>query len=302
MKKLIILIIMLGSVMGIILLATSNQGNPKPLSSWLWSSPDMISGNETVKMLNQARKMHIDTVYVDISKYVDIISSDSEVENYSVSLALFNATAAAKKIKVQALAGHPDWSQPDEQYLPLEIVSFVNKFNSKYPESRFSGIQFDIEFWNRPGFNENSLSEYQFFQELADDVISQHKSLFPDLPLGFAVPFWTENELTFPLAQKLSVLPESYLVVMAYRNYAQGSDGTIEIIKDEFDYFSRNRLPTKLFIGQETTDVQPVKITFFGQTHKHLDTEINSIYKHFSSQPNFGGFAIHDLPGFIALP
>ena len=60
---------------------------------------------------------------------------------------------------------------------------------------------------------------------------------------------------------------------MDYRNIADGNDGSIENAQTDIKYISENCPDLQFIIGQETSNVSPSKITFYGTSKKYFKEE-----------------------------
>jgi hypothetical protein len=93
----------------------------------------------------------------------------------------------------------------------------------------------------------------------------------------------------------------SSLIIMSYRTFADGHDGSIEISQNEMNTATRGRYLTNIIIAQETGDVPPPYITFHRTSKDHLNKQIARIQETFGKNENFGGVAIHYINAFLAL-
>ena len=77
----------------------------------------------------------------------------------------------------------------------------------------------------------------------------------PQAPEAPPVVFGSEKKYAaFHLIDMLWADPQAYLLVMAYRNFTSGADGSIALVKGEFNYANPDNHPAALcgiVIGQE---------------------------------------------------
>jgi hypothetical protein len=64
----------------------------------------------------------------------------------------------------------------------------------------------------------------------------------------------TTQAAAFHLIDLLRELPEAYVLMMAYRNFASGPDRSIEHLRREFEYASGSGAACGIVIGQEFTE------------------------------------------------
>ena len=297
---------------------------------WDWSN---IEAKDTRALADNARFMYmhqINTVYVDVSRYSDIEPNAKDNTQRQRQDAIDKAVKryveamARRNIRVFVAAGDTTWSNRDEWYKPQRVLQHVIRYNTANPHTRLAGVEFDIESYNQPGFESGSPMAKSFvltdFIALTDDLARRtaehiNKTRQP-LELGFAVPYWFDNEngnipsvewnnstgpTLFHVLDRLKGLPASNIVVMAYRNAASGNDGVIAHARTEVDYASAKSIKTRVIIGQEVNDVEPEKITYYGQTTAELSGQITSIATEFASSKAYGGIAINDLAGYRAM-
>jgi hypothetical protein len=84
---------------------------------------------------------------------------------------------------------------------------------------------------------------------------------------------------------------------MAYRNAARGNDGVIAHSRTEVEYAQAKARNVRIIIGQEVTEVEHAKITYYGQTYTELSNEVRYITDEFRGATVLGGIAINDLAG-----
>ena len=106
------------------------------------------------------------------------------------------------------------------------------------------GLQFDVEPWGLPDWDDHRLEHTGQYLDLVADVVSSARTAGLGVPLGFAVPYWFDGSTdaigpvewrglpATPIEHLLDVLAPSsgaYLAVMASRNTAGGEDGAVAV-------------------------------------------------------------------------
>ncbi len=319
-----LIIIVIGSILALVMQTAARKlpvrqyfPASKTVAIWDWHSP-VNRSDEDLNQLGQFFYLHqINTVYVDIGSYADFNKNNDtnkkiELEN---SLIRYIKESSKHGVKVYAAAGNTDWSKPELRSMPLSIQDFVINFNKNHPTTRLSGLEFDIEAYNQKGFPDSSMTEKTIvLSELLDTVkllaVNQEKD--KSIDLGFAIPYWFDNEngnipsitwdnktgpTLYHLVDTINKLDKSNIVVMAYRNAANGNDGTIFHSRTEVEYASTKAPNVKVLIGQEVNDVQPSKITYYSKPISELSSEVTIINEVFKNSSSYGGIAINDLNG-----
>ncbi len=59
---------------------------------------------------------------------------------------------------------------------------------------------------------------------------------------------------------------------------------------------------TRLVIAQETSDVRPAEITYYGTSKAYLASQLALIDQAYAGSSAFGGIAIEYIQPFLALP
>lgn len=295
---------------------------------WDWSNPL----NKTQSDLDDISKFmylhQLNTVYVDAGQYTYIhTSKDSQAQKASKRKQLDEAfnryirTLQKRNIKVYAAAGDVNWSNPDQWDSPLAVLRAVQAYNIAHPDAQFTGVEFDIESYNQPGFVEGSVTVKTLIltdflnmaRMLTIETAHYIKQTSQPLELGFAVPYWFDNQngnipsvtwhgktgpTLYHLLDNLNQLPQSNIVVMAYRNAARGNDGIIYHSRTEVEYAQAKAPRVNVIIGQEVNDVEPAKITFYGNTSTELSSQVKMVVDELKPTGSLGGIAINDLAGF----
>ncbi len=91
------------------------------------------------------------------------------------------------------------------------------------------------------------------------------------------------------------------MLMMAYRNVAEGPNGTIGLSAAAMALASQAGHVTRLIIAQETSDVQPAEITYYGSTKAYLAGQVAAIDAAYAGSAAFGGIAIDYIQPFLAL-
>lgn len=279
------------------------QGNALPdranNSAYIWEEPTELV-NEDLDMLFQfAKDKNIEILYLNIEEYLNVeenprLSKEEKLEKLNkidIHTKYILQKASKYNLRVHALAGGADWAKDSHRYIPTKIIAFVKEFNSQENViHKFSGVQFDIEYYNA------NTSDNQFL-DVTDEIIAN----MPDnLSLGFAIPFHINTNTYKQLLNNLSA-QESYLVVMAYRNTHQGRNGTIAITRHLLETAQALETNTGIVVGQETLESNEVNVSFSEQQRRDLENASAKIEKEFLVYDQFVGISIHTLQGYIDL-
>ena len=272
-----------------------------PRATWVWDSRMILRPEERGELLKFCRTHRINTLYLfayNLNPPMDRAYRE------------FNRLAHRAGLTVQALAGDPRWGQTRYHSVPLQWVESVIDFNAKSSRGEgFDGIHTDIEIYLlSKSWNERPAEILGGYLDLHAQIAQRvHEQPQPML-LGVDVPFWFDDDSSYRILWHDQVKPPSYhvldtadaITVLAYRNFAEGSDGTVQLVSLELGY--ADRIGKKVFIGQETQEnLYPAYITFGGTSCAHLQQEIAKIFQAIGHRPSFGGFAIHHYESYRKL-
>jgi hypothetical protein len=282
--------------------------------AWIWKSPDEISPAEMDDIFSFAKEKNINTLFIDLSKYTDIADSDKNEEakiKFSEAVKTFMTKAYENKIEIFALGGTPTWANSEQWYLPLSLMDYTIKFNGEFPDLAFSGIQYDVEFYNDDNYKEDETLRDSEFIMMADQLTRKVRSFNSTeqkpLKLGFVVPYWFDenkySEIFVPLMRILNDNGGSYIFILAYRTELKGNNGTLNLIKDELDFADTNAPRVTIIVGQESDNAEEdtPSITFYGRTKRDLEKALEGIISDSISHPTFGGVAVNQLSSYKNL-
>jgi hypothetical protein len=291
--------------------------------AWIWESPLNITEEQFLEQVTFAKQNNITVLYLFIEDYLRIVESTRitdkalEIEEFSAKLRQLIRIANDNGVEIEALAGDVDWAESSHEYIPVLLLDYVLKFNENPQyEEKFAGLQFDIEFYNQREFTKDkerySINFLNLVDKLADQVAAANQQEFI---LGFAIshsldtgkgtvpPITYNQERKSAYEHLLDILYDtnSYLVIMAYRNFATGTNGSIELSTQEVEWAEEKGGKTQVIIGQETIKNEVERITFYGLSAWNLTEAAEQIHEAFFGFSKFSGIAIHTLPGFIEL-
>jgi hypothetical protein len=134
--------------------------------------------------------------------------------------------------------------------------------------------------------------------------------------LGFAIPFWFDGvpeappvqfgpepepkPAAFHLIDMLRALPEAYVLVMAYRNFTSGPDGSIAHVRREFDYASQVGAACGIVVGQEFGRVYPEKLSYWWAGRAAFRQAAEEIAVAYGQRPQFRGLSVNDMSAYQA--
>lgn len=186
---------------------------------------------------------------------------------------------------------------PERRADALAMLQRVLDYNAAAaPHERFDGVSLDIEPHLLDEWREHRDALLLHFIELSQALAALKRDSGQALALGAAIPFWFDrlvvkwNGAARPASEHLIDLYD-YVVLMDYRNRAEGGDGMIAHAARELDYARRRG--RKVVIGVEVTPNDIAKVTFASASEADLERELRLVEKAYRRNPAFAGFAIH---------
>lgn len=287
---------------------------------WVWQSPIQMTTEYISHLMSSVQENGFDTIYVTIDDYLAISVLPESAEKNGRESAYMNKLsglvimAASRGINIDLEGGAMDWAYEEQRWKGYALIDFVDKYNTQYPQAKVRGLQFDVEPYLLPEYQTNKgkvLLDFVTFIDAAvlrmDRVDAQFSVVIPhfyDSAQSWTpqVSYAEQTEHTFThLLQVLEKKPGSTLIIMAYRNFFFGSDGTQELVQAEMDEVTMGNYATRIVVAQETGNVDPEYVTFHNTSMARLLNSISDIRRSFSSSRGFAGVAVHYLDPFLDL-
>jgi hypothetical protein len=202
---------------------------------------------------------------------------------------VFLTDAHAAGLQVHAMAGDSAWAKQSGPWTAWvdEVVT----------HGGFDGVVFDVEPYLHADWNTKKQNRLIRSYLAGLDEAAQRAG---NLPVLAAVPFWFDE-----IRVKRTTLVESVLattdgiVVMAYRDHAEGVDGIIDLSATEAALAAS--MGRQFVIGVETGAVSPGKVTFAEEGEQFMENELDLVEAEFATNPAFAGFAIHHYASYRTL-
>lgn len=253
------------------------------------------------------------------SAFVESPLNATKVQVSWSTLATFVTHCHNNGIKVYALDGDASHALTANHWKPLGRLASAISYNQSYTAaslSRLDGFQWDIEPYildaYKNGTTADKASITSQLLDLMTDMVDDLTSASSTLRLGYTAPWFFDDSsraLTYngvnqaPVFHMLDLLngrTNSHLAVMAYRDTATGSNGSVSISSGEVNYARDHAANVKVWIGQETVQTDP-STTFYEETNATFESCATTIASSYGTNAGYAGIAIHDLPGYMAL-
>lgn len=272
-----------------------------PRAMWVWDVKIPSSPGATKRLLEFCKSRNINRVY--------LAAYNVNEQNYPV-YRVFNRLAHGSGIFVHALAGDPRWGLERYHQQPLRWVEDVLSYNrSSKPGERFDGIQHDTEVYllGKP-WEQNKERVLKEYLDLNRKIIELREIEESDIFYACDIPFWYDDDPSLAVNYNGQTKPPNFhildiadsVTIMDYRNFADGPNGSIALIKNEIEY--ADSVKKKVYIGQETKeDLYPDYITFAGKTEQEMESQIKKLVEAYISHPSFAGIAMHHYLSYRKL-
>ena len=89
------------------------------------------------------------------------------------------------------------------------------------------------------------------------------------------------------------------IVIMAYRDTAEGDDGIIQLARNEANLAALKG--RKLVIGVEPSPTESDKVSFAEEGSAHLEIELASVRARYGPMATFAGTPVHDFDSYSSL-
>lgn len=260
------------------------------VSTWLWDTNEIVVNEGEV--LNFLQHQNVTDLYLQINRQI-------EMRHYQ----RFIEKASNIDIRVHALDGAPTWATRNgsKQYQPL--IEWLRKYQASSTIGQsFVGLHLDVEPYILPEWNKNQQSTIQLYQQFVIDFQSLAKEL--NLEYGLDIPFWFD-EITYRskkfgqgLLSEWLINQSDVVTIMAYRNFANGGNGIIELAKNEIAFATTKGKKVIVAVETEISN-EGSHISFVNlQT---LKEEVERVTDHFSQSNSFNGMAIHHYASWKRL-
>ena len=298
---------------------TNKQNTEKENGTWIWTPIMSMTPQYMENIISGAKKNGINAIYLSIDSYLDIFVLPQSEEKqkqekiFGEKLENFIALADSMDIAVDAEGGWRNWAEDGNSYKPFAVVNYAKNFNATR-KNKFRGFQYDVEPYLLDSYEKNSEQILKNFVALVGQTASflENSDLrfsvvvpdFYDEKDGMTPKFSYNGKKSYTFKHLLNILDKkqnSSIIIMSYRAFAEGFDGSIEISTNEMKTAKKGSYQTKIIIAQETGEVLPAYLTFHNTSKNRLFEEIGKINTAFDPYSNFNGIAIHYANAFLAL-
>lgn len=283
-----------------------------PRALWVWDATVITDSKHGQDLFDFCAKKGISVIYLSVGDIFSPTQREASDPKHITApkLAQFLKAAHAQKLEVEALDGDPSFALQPKHAATLQRLEKALDYNqTAASDEKLDGFQWDTEPYILDEFKAGGASQQSVLIQYLNSAAQMRDAVKkrPSLRLGYAIPsFFDDAARTiswrgvskpagFHLMDILNTLPAGYVAIMAYRDRALGTNGTVEISKAEVDYATQHAPKVKVWIGQETLDVtgDPPSITFYQEGENALEQALGQIQTAYKDKPVVAGLSIH---------
>jgi hypothetical protein len=286
---------------------------------WIWNFPSQMLSSTADTQLKQLQANGFTVVYITIDDYLDIASmpagtaKTAATQTYFSNLSKLVAKANALGMQVDAEGGWRDWARDTNRWKGFALIDMVKQYNAANPTTKLRGFQYDVEPYLLPEYETNKASILLDYVTFIDQSVQ--RLVGTNIKFSMAIPHfyddaqaWTPSfayngKTTFAFNHLLSILekaPGSTILLMSYRDTFNGTNGTRQISETEIKEASAG-YSTNVIVSQETGNVDPAYVTYYGGTKADVMNAISQIKTGLGSYSNYGGTAVHYMDSFLEM-
>ena len=284
-----------------LLVQTLALGGQAQRAIWMWEEDSyalLEQPHKTQDAIRFLKRQGIQTLYLYADAHDNRMLLTSHPQSYARAIRQLHASG----IQVHALLG--SWPLHTERYvLPahrataLAMLQRVIDYNlAAEPQARFDGVNLDIEPHVLDEWPAQREALLQGFIDLSEAFMALKRRANVSLQIGPAIPFWLDGialrrgNRTRPASEYLQDIYD-HVVLMDYRNKAEGPDGIISHASEELAY--GRQIGKRVLIGIETSSNELKKLTFHHLREEDLERELAITHQNLGVNPAFGGFVLH---------
>lgn len=292
----------------------------KEFGIWVWDTPTTMSNTYINEVISISKRNGFNVIYLSAEDYLSIAEQTKEASytqsraNYMKLLSTFITTANTSGIAVDIIGGAKDWAIPENRWKGYALIDLLNEYNKTYPNAKVRNYQYDVEPYLLSNYTGDKEGVLRDFVEFIDESV--HRTADSSFGLSVVIPHFYDSEqkwtptfnyngqsaATFThLLRVLAKKENTSIIIMSYRNFFEENNGTKQISLAEIKEATTGGYKTKIIVAQETGDVSPGYVTFYGLPKDNLYDSIAEIGNYFGTYKNFGGVAVHYLDSFVKM-
>jgi hypothetical protein len=273
---------------------------------WMWEA-DSYAMLEQPRLAEQnirfLKRQGIGTLYLYADAHEGRLLLVEQPERYARLIEKLHAEG----MQVHALLG--SWPLHTERYvLPhyraaaLAMLQRVLDYNAQASAAaRFDGVNLDIEPHALDSWSSQREELLTQFVDLGNAFMALKRRANQSIKIGPAIAFWLDGlpiywgGQTKPASEHLQDVFD-HVVLMDYRDHAQGPDGLLSHARNEIAY--ARKIGKTVWIGVETAPNEIRKVSFHHLGEADMERELAWTQQALADEPAFGGFVVHHFSSY----
>lgn len=259
-------------------------------ATWIWDAS--IISSQTEEIIAFAEQNDINLIYLHIEP------TTIRPQDYRT----FIQTASRSSIRVEALAGDPNWALTANRDSISDLISWVKAYNrTAKPQERFLGIHVDIEPYLLAEWKKDQDAVVKQWMKNVVYLIAETKK-DSSLLVSADLPFWIDTVTVPGESEKVSnwmVERLDSVTLMAYRNHAKGPNGIVDIVH-QIVADANARKSGSVVVGVNILESnEGANVSFHQDGTAEMESQLAILQDELADNPAFAGSAVHDYESWL---
>ncbi|MFQ3544066.1 hypothetical protein Q7A53_08260 [Halobacillus rhizosphaerae] len=257
------------------------QTNKKKRGTYIWHADTLVS--EQDQIIAFAKENNLNMLYTRL----DLTQPFSAYQD-------FVEKASKAGIEVHAMGGHPTWALEEGRPHLEKLINYVKDYNNHSSDAQqFTGIHLDVEPYVNPSWTSDEQEILRTWMDNITMFVEETKNA--NLESSMDLAMWFDDTPTpgkpdTPF-NKWVISKVDHTSVMAFRDYAEGSGGIVDMTKNEVKY--ADELNKELYISVEMKDVSNKVITFHDNGKQAMRKQLSLADEDLGQHNSYQGHIIH---------
>lgn len=262
---------------------STNQNPSSVKGTYIWHASNLIESPDEI--LEFAKEKNLNFLYTRLDRRKDFSAYKSFVER-----------AHKAGIEVHAMGGHPNWALAKGEERLKMFINYVTTYNNTVAEEqKFDGIHLDIEPYVLPEWSKDKngvLRTWKDNIELFVDEVKKESELETSVDLAMwlddhEIPGEEDSSFSRWMINQLD-----HTTLMAFRDYAKGSGGILDVSKEEMEFATN--LDKPIIISVEMKQNESVEhISFHEEGEKEMEEALEQTEEELSQKSSYKGYVVH---------
>ncbi|MCJ8012457.1 hypothetical protein MUG84_12005 [Paenibacillus sp. KQZ6P-2] len=250
--------------------------------TYIWDANEVLQNGQEI--LDFAKEKNLNWLYVRLDLQQPFSAYSSFVKQ-----------ASAAGIEVHAMGGHPIWALQENRPKMMKLVKYVKDYNRAVQgDERFHGIHLDIEPYVLPEWRSDPQGVIAQWTSNLDAFVTELKK-DSNLQASMDLAVWLDKYKAPGEDISLSkwmINRMDHVSLMAFRDKAGGSNGIVNVSKEEIAF--ANELGKPILLSVEMKESREGNhITFYEEGAQYMEGELAKLPDLLKSSPSYTGNVVH---------